>query len=183
MRATALGGARPSPFHSRSCVRLEGVGDRISHPGRAKWRAPKRGQIFFYQYFSTGDLRYHAFASDTAKREFHEETCNAFSDVDMSKLHMLMETQTPSGQKFFLYGLPFPCRYSLDDFYRNRSKTHAKTHLEKKRLRWFHINHLPRLRPCFGNDIHAILQTLNHCRAKTATNSMCITYAHVPDVY
>ena len=123
--------------------------------------------------------------SDTAKREFHEETCNAFSHVDMSKLHMLMETQTPSGQKFFLYGLPFPCRCSLDDFYRNRSRTHSKTHLEKKRLRWFHINHLPRLRPCFENDIDAILQTLNRFtqtsfRAKTATNSMCITYTHVP---
>lgn len=93
----------------------------------------------------------------TARREFHEETCRMFSPSITDRMHMILETNTPTGRPFKLYGLRLNRRCAVEKFYENRRSEIDPSFLEKTHVRWFHIDSLPkRLRGCFQNDIRFI---------------------------
>lgn len=110
--------------------------------------------------------------TQTAFREFHEETCNIFKDyfsLDYFSNNILhkLETCTPTNKKFIIFLVDFTNiefdYFNINSTFQNNLKLTECKYLKEKSC-IFCINckniHKFRLRPCFRRDVDKIMEVL-----------------------
>ena len=99
---------------------------------------------------------------DTAVREFHEETAEIFSHIDVRRMIcdedcVRVVSKTPSGGQFVLFVVAAAERYDLSDFRRARLNGSAKNK-EKIELKWVSLSSISsyKLRNAFAKELDRI---------------------------
>jgi len=98
--------------------------------------------------------------TETAYREFMEETCYMFTNISfkdfIKRIMHLNKTKTPSGKEFFQYVVSFE---GVDEspFHSAQAKLPKRNcFLEKIDVQWFPTSLLPLMKPWFAREVHSL---------------------------